>query len=211
MGEASPRAAGGYGEDEAVQRRGLRSFGIADPMPSNRKLLVLDLDETLVFASEAALDRPADHRIAGYHVYARPHLAAFLVFAFARFRVGVWTSSGAYYAEPLVAALMPGYPIEFVWSATRCSITRDWTTGGHTAEKRLAKLKKRGFRLEEVIGIDDTPAKYAQNYGNLVHVSEWTGDPADYELVDLMRYLAHLVEAPNIRAVDKRDWRRRLS
>lgn len=36
---------------------------------TNTKLLVLDLDETLVFASECELDRPADLRVVGYHVY----------------------------------------------------------------------------------------------------------------------------------------------
>lgn len=173
------------------------------------KLLVLDLDETLVFASERELHRPADLHAAGYHVYCRPHLQSFLDFAFAHFRVGVWTSSGRLYAEPLVAQLMAGRPLAFVWSAQRCSIARDWATGGHLVEKRLAKLKKLGFKLEDVIGIDDTPSKYAKNYGNLVCVSEWKGDPTDCELVDLVPYLQQLLRSPNIRAVEKRGWRSR--
>lgn len=177
---------------------------------TNTKLLVLDLDETLVFASEHALDRPADLRVAGYHVYKRPHLDAFLDFAFARFRVGVWTSSGRLYAEPLVAHLMAGRVVEFVWSSQRCSIARDWTTGGHVTEKRLAKLRKLGFQLEEIIGIDDTPGKYAKNYGNLVCVREWTGDPHDDELAHLVPYLGQLALASNIRAVEKRGWRATL-
>lgn len=177
---------------------------------ANQKLLVLDLDETLVFASEAELDRPGDFSIAGYHVYKRPHLDAFLSFAFARFRVGVWTSSGRLYAEPLVAQLMAGRHVEFVWSSMRCSIARDWDTGGHTTQKRLAKLKKLGFNLYEIIGVDDTPSKYAKNYGNLVQVREWTGDPEDDELVYLMRYLGLLGDVVNVRAVEKRSWRERL-
>lgn len=175
------------------------------------KLLVLDLDETLVFSSEQALERPADLRIAGYHVYKRPHLDAFLDFAFARFRVGVWTSSGRLYAEPLVALLADGRALEFVWSAQRCSITRDWDTGGQLTEKRLSKLKKLGFRLEGIIGIDDTPSKYAKNYGNLVCVTEWTGDARDSELIDLMEYLTELDTVLNIRSVEKRGWRAKLA
>ena len=111
-----------------------------------RKLLVLDIDETLVFASEHALDRPADLRVAGYHVYKRPHLDAFLDYAFATFEVGVWTSSGQGYAEPLVAQLMGAHPVAFVWSSARCSTARDWETGHYASEKRLAKLKKLGSR-----------------------------------------------------------------
>ncbi|WP_421569948.1 NIF family HAD-type phosphatase [Stenotrophomonas sp. PD6] len=174
------------------------------------KLLVLDLDETLVFASERELDRPADLSVAGYHVYKRPHLDAFLDFAFSTFKVGVWTSSGQLYAEPLVAQLMPGRDVQFVWSAKRCSTARDWETGGYSSQKRLAKLKKRGFKLEHVIGIDDTPSKYAQNYGNLVLVQEFTGDRHDDELARLAAYLEQLSAQPNIRAVEKRNWRDRL-
>lgn len=175
-----------------------------------RKLLVLDIDETLVFASEHALDRPADLRVAGYHVYKRPHLDAFLDYAFATFEVGVWTSSGQGYAEPLVAQLMGAHPVAFVWSSARCSTARDWETGHYASEKRLAKLNKLGFALDQIIGIDDTPRKYAKNYGNLVCVREFTGDPCDDELSHLPRYLAHLDRAPRIRTVEKRNWREQL-
>lgn len=177
----------------------------------NQKLLILDLDETLVFASETALERAADLRIAGYHVYKRPHLDTFLAFAFARFRVGVWTSSGRLYAEPLVGELMADHSVEFIWSALRCSIARDWDTGGHTTQKRLSKLKKLGFNLSEMIGIDDTPSKYAMNYGNLVRVSEWTGDLEDDELSQLIRYLGALRNVPDVRSVEKRNWREGLT
>ncbi|WP_282296829.1 HAD family hydrolase [Stenotrophomonas sp. PS02289] len=178
---------------------------------TDRKLLVLDLDETLVHASEVELERPADMRVADYHVYKRPHVDAFLDFAFSRFRVGVWTSSGELYARPLVAQLMPGRTPEFVWSAKRCTTVRDWETGHYSTQKRLAKLKRRGYRLEQIIGIDDTPSKYAQNYGNLVLVQEFNGDLADDELAMLPAYLEHLAVQPNVRSIEKRRWRNTLS
>jgi RNA polymerase II subunit A small phosphatase-like protein len=174
------------------------------------KLVVLDLDETLVYSAEQELDRPADLRIVGYHVYLRPHLQEFLDYLFAEFHVGVWTSSGQLYAEPLVEALMPGRPLKFVWSSARCSTARDWETGSYTTQKRLAKLKRLGFRLEEIIGIDDTPTKYARNYGNLVRVPEYTGQPDDDVLVRLMQYLPALKEVGNIRSVEKRQWQQAL-
>lgn len=175
----------------------------------DRKLLVLDLDETLVHSTEQPLDRPADLNVVGYHVYKRPHLDAFIDFAFSRFRVGVWTSSGGLYAEPLVAQLMPNRPVEFVWSSRRCSLVRDWQEGGYSTQKRLAKLKKHGFKLEHIIGIDDTASKYARNYGNLVLVREFTGDLSDDELPHLLQYLDMLEMEPNVRAVEKRAWRDR--
>lgn len=176
----------------------------------DKKLLVLDLDETLVFSTERSLERPADLSVVGYHVYKRPHLDAFLDFAFSKFKVGVWTSSGRLYAEPLVAQLMPNRPVEFVWSSGRCSLVRDWEEGGYSTQKRLAKLKKLGFKLEQIIGIDDTASKYARNYGNLVLAREFTGDFSDDELLHLIEYLVILEAEPNIRAVEKRRWRDRL-
>lgn len=170
------------------------------------KLVVLDLDETLVYSTDRVLDRPADLRVVDYHVYLRPHLHRFLDFVFAEFEVGVWTSSGNLYAEPLVEALMPGRPVRFVWSSRRCSVTRDLETGAQTTEKRLAKLKKLGFNLDQIIGIDDTPCKYASNYGNLVLVPEYVGQPNDEVLLQLMRYLPSLRAVPNVRAVEKRGW-----
>jgi RNA polymerase II subunit A small phosphatase-like protein len=41
-------------------------------------LLILDLDETLIYATEVPLDRPADFVVYDYHVYCRPGLAEFL-------------------------------------------------------------------------------------------------------------------------------------
>lgn len=175
-------------------------------MTQDKKLLVLDLDETLVHSTERPLDRPADLNVVGYHVYKRPHLDAFLDFAFSKFRVGVWTSSGGLYAEPLVAQLMPNRPVEFVWSSRRCSLVRNLEEGGYGTQKRLAKLKKHGFKLEHIIGIDDTASKYARNYGNLVLVREFTGDLSDDELPRLLEYLRTLESESNVRVVEKRSW-----
>jgi RNA polymerase II subunit A small phosphatase-like protein len=41
-----------------------------------RRLLVLDLDETLIYANECPLDRPADFEVAPYFVYLRPGVKA---------------------------------------------------------------------------------------------------------------------------------------
>jgi RNA polymerase II subunit A small phosphatase-like protein len=130
---------------------------------SHRHLLVLDLDETLVHASEVELDRAADFGACGYHIYRRPHLAEFIDYALARFDVGVWTSSGRVYADAIVAALFPAQSLRFVWARERCSISRDWSTGEYVDRKPLRKLKRRGYRLEQVIAVDDTPSKHATN------------------------------------------------
>lgn len=180
------------------------------PPRGDRLALMLDLDETLVYASKVELDRAADFRAAGYHCYRRPHLQAFLDHVLARYDVGVWTSSGRIYAEAVCAQLFPPQALRFLWSSERCSLSRDWNTGGYLNRKRLHKLKAHGYRLERLLAIDDTPSKHAQNYGNLVRVSEYRGeDPHDDELLRLMPYIDALAGEANVRKVEKRRWRER--
>jgi carboxy-terminal domain RNA polymerase II polypeptide A small phosphatase len=55
--------------------------------------------------------------------------------------------------------------------------------------------------------VDDSPEKHTRNYGNLVRVAPFTGDPADTELASLARYLRQLATQPNVRCIEKRGWR----
>ncbi|SFP91595.1 carboxy-terminal domain RNA polymerase II polypeptide A small phosphatase [Variovorax sp. 770b2] len=175
--------------------------------PKPRKLLVLDLDETLIHATESTLSHDEDFRVGPYRVHLRPHLADFLSSVLAQFKVGIWTASGESYASQVVERIFPNGALEFMWSSARCTTARDFTTGGYQTIKNLQKLKSKGYPLESIIAVDDTPAKYARSYGNLVTVREFLGDRSDAELPLLAAYLAHLAEAPNVRTVEKRAWR----
>jgi len=74
--------------------------------------------------------------------------------------------------------------------------------------KNLGKIKRRGYRLEQVLMVDDTPAKLAKHYGNLVRVKPFFGDLADQELFQLGEYLPTLAKSPNVRRIEKRFWRK---
>jgi RNA polymerase II subunit A small phosphatase-like protein len=174
-----------------------------------KKLLVLDLDETLVHASDFRLAHEESFSAGPYYVYARPHLHEFVDAVLKKFTVGVWTASGEAYASLVLERIFPPEALAFVWSSQRCTPARDWTTGEYGAVKNLRKLKAKGYPLESIIAVDDTPAKYAKNYGNLVCVREFVGDPKDDELPLLAAYLNELAAVPNVRAVEKRGWRER--
>ena len=177
------------------------------PPIDQRHLLVLDLDETLIHATERPLMHEPDFELASYFVYRRPHLDAFLQFAFAHFDVGVWTSSGEVYATGIVEAIFGANKPAFVWASRRCTLRRDFNLDQYVATKRLAKLKQLGYRLEQIIAIDDSPEKHAQNYGNLLRVAEFNGAPDDSELLLLQQWLPGLIQMPNVRKVEKRFWR----
>ena len=174
------------------------------------KLLVLDLDETLIHATEQALEYEADFQTQLYFVYRRPHVETFLTYCRNNFRVGVWTTAGIDFAETVVESVFSdSYPLQFLWTRSRCTRVYDPETMEHHYVKNLAKLKRQGYRLKDVIMVDDTPRKLQRNYGNLVRIKEWLGDPQDQELLRLMRYLADLKETENVRAVEKRGWHTR--
>jgi carboxy-terminal domain RNA polymerase II polypeptide A small phosphatase len=173
----------------------------------NRKLLVLDIDETLVYGTEQPLERVADLHVGQYHVYFRPHLSDFLDVCFRWFEVGVWTSSGESYACEVVRTIMAARNRVFLWDRRRCTRRYDSESASYYWVKDLAKLKRKGYCLGEILVVDDTPQKAERNYGNYIQVTEWEGDQSDNELLLLKEYLATLVAVPNVRLVEKRGWR----
>lgn len=88
----------------------------------DRKLLVLDLDETLLFADEKPLDRAHDHHVAPYFIYRRPYLEPFLAQVSKLFEIAVWTSSSPAYATAICNHIFqdPFKPV-LVWASERCT------------------------------------------------------------------------------------------
>lgn len=174
-------------------------------------LLILDIDETLLYADKEGLERLADFYVGNYRIYLRPHLQTFLDYAFENFDVAVWTSSSASYATKIVNRLLsPGQMLEFLWCRGRCTRRFDEEEQTHYWLKNFKKLKKR-YRLEQVLVVDDTPQKHERNYGNLVRISEFTGNEDDDALLRLIPYLEQLKEVENVRAIEKRGWLRRTT
>lgn len=174
-----------------------------------RTLLILDLDETLVHATDAPLERAHDFEVGPYVVYRRPGVDAFIRAMSAHFELAVWTSSTRLYAEPVVAELFPAdIAPGFVWSRERCTRRFDPDTHDFEWAKNLDKVKRRGYPLERVLIVDDTPKKLDRHYGNLVRVKPFEGDPSDTELFGLIEYLPTLADAANVRSIEKRDWRK---
>jgi RNA polymerase II subunit A small phosphatase-like protein len=172
-------------------------------------LLILDLDETLVHARELPLPHAPDYAIPPYSLYLRPGVREFLENAATRFRLAVWTSSSPTYARGVVRILFPDPEmLEFVWARDRCTPRRDFELDTWWDTKPLHKVRRRGYDLAKVIVVDDSPEKYTRNYGNLVRVKPFEGDPSDDELVHLAKYLELLSKETNVRSIEKRGWRK---
>ncbi len=172
------------------------------------KLLILDLDETLIHATEKELEFSSDYQFDKYFVYKRPHLDKFLVDISKHFTIGIWSSADDIYVTEIVKNIKPDkVELEIIWGRSRCSLKRDDTFDSYFFEKRLDKLKKKGFKLEQIIIVDDTPEKSRNNYGNAIYIREFLGDTTDDELKHLYEYLLTLKNVDNIRTIEKRSWR----
>ncbi len=178
---------------------------------ARKKLLILDLDETLIYSTEESLEREADFTAEQYFVYKRPFLGEFLAFCFENFDVGVWTTSTADYASLVVDRVTnPDQTLQFLWSRERCTWAFDEATHERVLVKRLEKLGRRGYRPDSIIVVDDTPSAWRTSYGNLIRVARFEGDRSDDELKYLSKYLKTLIDMENIRTVEKRNWRARI-
>lgn len=171
--------------------------------------MLLDLDETLLFASEEPLARPPAFIAEPFHVYKRPGVDRFLATCCEWFRVGVWTSGSESYAKMITNHLFPDPGrLAFVWANDRCTWKHDVEAQSGEWIKDLKKLKKKGYALEKILFVDDTPEKMVRNFGNHIAVRAFDGDPDDTELDVLLVYLETLGPLENVRTVEKRNWRR---
>ncbi len=178
---------------------------------NDRILLILDLDETLIFAAEGQLEREPDFRVGPYAVYRRPHLENFLECCQRNFEIAVWSSSGAEYLAGVLRRILPAeLTPAFVWDRDRCVRAFDAEQQETCFVKDLKKVKRLGYDLDRVLIVDDTPQKIHRNYGNAIYVSPFYGDDQDDELLHLSRYLESLCHSRNVRAIEKRGWKRRL-
>lgn len=78
------------------------------------KLLVLDLDETLIYATQSKLERKSDFKTGFYFEYKRPDVEHFLQGCFEWFNVGVWTSATEVYAYRIIIRLS-SVKVQHVW------------------------------------------------------------------------------------------------
>ncbi len=173
------------------------------------KLLVLDLDETLVHAGDGLPPREPDFWTGPYWVIKRPGLGSFLRDSFELFAVGVWTASSEDYAADVASHIFVDVGrLAFLWSRRRCTLRSDPERRETYWLKDLKKLKRRGYGLENIIVVDDDRRNLSRQYGNLICIDGYRGDAEDNKLPMLLKFLSGLAHVPDVRTVEKRGWER---
>lgn len=174
--------------------------------------MVFDLDETLVHATEKTGSRDTQQLASGfdlppYFVFVRPYVEDVLRAAAQRAQIGIWTSSGEQYAQAILDRIVPAdVELSFVWTRSRCTLQREPESQADLWLKDLKKLRRRGWRLERVLMVDDSPEKLHRQRGNLLRMHPFEGAADDIQLWLLARVLPELLDNENLRQVDKRGW-----
>lgn len=185
----------------------------------HKTLLILDLDETLIHGIEEPLARKEDFKVAHFYIYERPFLKQFLNAIKEDFLITVWSSASDVYVAEIVKQIFPkDYPLQFVWGRSRCTYRSkrynenfgmsldDYSTPFFYL-KSLQKLKRKGFKLDRILIVDDSPEKCIHNYGNAIYPNAYLGEKEDDELKYLVVYLKSLKDEKNVRSIEKRGWK----
>ncbi|QDT65782.1 HAD family hydrolase [Calycomorphotria hydatis] len=179
---------------------------------ADEPLLILDVDETLIYASAHTLEHTPQATVGPYFVHERPGLSDFLNLVQRSYKLAVWSSSTADYLEAIISATaISESSLEFVWSRSRCTPRFDPEYQSQYYLKDLKKVKRLGYSLDHLLIVEDTPQKVQRNYGNAVYVQPFYGDPNDHALEKLGAYLVSIKETANFRSVEKRGWETRFS
>jgi TFIIF-interacting CTD phosphatase-like protein len=184
----------------------------ADMIESPRfaKLLVLDLDETLIHArgrSEAALPWPPHRQVAHYRLWLRPGVREFMAAVVERFEaVGVWTSATTDYANAMLDRVVDRRRLRFVFARDRCTPQRDADLGQTVWLKDIRELAGFGFHESHILIVDDKPRGLERSYGNLIGIKPFMGDPDDRELGKLLHFLDELGPCDDVHGIEKRGW-----
>jgi RNA polymerase II subunit A small phosphatase-like protein len=171
-------------------------------------LLVLDVDEALIFGAESELDRRADFRAGQFYIYRRPGLAEFLKAVAQWYDVAIWSSATLDYVVEIAREVRPAeVEWRFVWGRERCTRRMDSERWEVEYLKDLKKVKQLGYDLERILFVDDTAKKVSRNYGNAIYVNPFAGSLEDSELPLLAKFLESIRGVENYRGLEKRGWR----
>ncbi|KAJ2881585.1 Nuclear envelope morphology protein 1 [Coemansia aciculifera] len=168
---------------------------------AKRKILVLDLDETLIHSSPQGSYR-AHHRIEVvidkvaclYYVYKRPHVDYFLRRVSEWYKVVVFTASLAEYADPV---------IDLLDSQNKLIEGRYFRESCVPHDSSYAKdLTAIDADLSQIVLVDNSPLSYFINPTNGIPIQPWVNsDPKDEALLDLLPLLDALRFTDDVRSI----------
>ena len=168
------------------------------PSLTQKKTLVLDLDETLVHSQFGAFNIPSDvvinieieNELHEIHVLIRPGVKEFLEKMSKLYEIVIFTASISKYAGPLLDILDKEKFCSFRLFREHCTLVNS---------SFVKDLKKLGRDLKNIIIVDNSPLAYLLNSDNGLPILTWFDDKYDQELYKITPVLEFLSEVPDVR------------
>ena len=169
---------------------------------SNKKTLILDLDETLVHSSFSPFEKndiilEVDFEGIIYNIYVlvRPHATEFLKNMSKFFEIVIFTASISKYASPLLDILDKEKNIKHRLFRDHCTYINGIF---------IKDLKKLNRNLKDLIIVDNSPLAYAFDSENGLPIKTWYDDPEDIELKKIEPLIIFLSKIKDVRKyIDK--------
>ena len=176
---------------------------------SNKKTLVLDLDETLVHSvggmengeggepqHDFIIQIPqSNNSLHDVHVMVRPHVEEFLQRMSKRFELVIFTASISKYANPLLNIVDKMGYVPFRLFREHCTLI-------NTAF--VKDLNLLGRDAKDIIILDNNPTAYSLNHYNGFPIKSWFDDKNDDELLKICPILEFLSYVPDVREYIKK-------
>jgi RNA polymerase II subunit A small phosphatase-like protein len=167
---------------------------------TDRPLVIFDLDETLIHATANKLAVQEDGKFGALYLYRRPFLQEFLAACATQYTLAIWSSAADDYVSAVVQQLITSeVQFAFVWGRSECWLKTvkqplgDPRNGMFRKEHRyikpLEKLTRKGYKMRQLLIVDDSLSKVEDNPGNFVIVPMYEGSLQDDVLLKLGTWL----------------------
>ena len=168
------------------------------PKTSNKKTLVLDLDETLVHSQFFEFSIPSDitikieieQEIYDIHVLVRPGVEKFIEIMKDYFEIIIFTASISKYADILMNIIDPNNYCPYRLFREHCSYINN---------NYVKDLTKLGRNLKDIIIVDNSPLSYSFHPNNGLPILSWFDDYNDFELEKITPILIFLSMVDDVR------------
>jgi RNA polymerase II subunit A small phosphatase-like protein len=151
-----------------------------------RRLVIFDLDETLVHATTAQLSHAPSFALAPYFIYQRPFVRELLTATKPFYDFAVWSSSSSEYVAAVVEEVFGAeFQVKFAWAVGRCVQRVHAQSNSYVYIKDLRKVQSQGYPVDRITIVDDSPEKIARQPKNHLQIRPFVGQEDDRELLGI--------------------------
>ena len=173
-------------------------LSLLPPKSSNKKTLVLDLDETLVhsgfnplpYQSDIVIQLEFENIMHDIHVLVRPGVSEFLQKMQDKYEIVIFTASLSKYADPLLDIIDNKSNCSFRLFREHCTLINN---------VYVKDLKRLGRDIKDIVIVDNSPLSYLLHPDNGLPILSWFDDKNDKELYNMIPILDFLAEVHDVR------------